>query len=121
MFKSHVADTCTLPRRINKSLNEVSILLEFLKRERDNEQRLPLVFFHLDLSFHISRTRTLIRNCYISDVISISLIVFMACAEKFYSVLLRHCPLLDLPVEKQHGRPKGDPAILSVAKDTSQL
>ena len=52
-LKSHVADTCTPPRRINKSLNEVSTLLEFPRRERDNEQRLPLVvfFFHFDLSF----------------------------------------------------------------------
>lgn len=45
--KSHVADTCTPPRQINKSLSEVSILLEFLRRDRGSEQRLPLVVFFL--------------------------------------------------------------------------
>lgn len=54
----------TLALRQDESLNEVSILLEFLRAERDNEQRLSLVFFHLDLFFHISRTQTLIRNRY---------------------------------------------------------
>lgn len=49
-LKSHAAETCTPPRRINKSLNEVSILLEFL-RERDNEQTSSQCFFHSDVSF----------------------------------------------------------------------
>lgn len=44
MFKSHAANTCTPPRRINKSLNEVSVRLEFPRREKDNERGLLSVF-----------------------------------------------------------------------------